>query len=208
MASEEPELSGTQASLLAKGALDHALSESCTVALALLEEAQSLPKGPVASFDSGMAAALCGDQPYALKTAVYLQQNFPRNTLVLNRYVPELQTAAEIGINEPNKALPYLNIPGQADESLFATYLRGMAHAAVGQASQAASEFESVSIRRGEAAMQQGDLLPMAEIDLARAYRSSHDQPESVEAYRSFLKLWESSDQKQSLVAEALAHTK
>jgi serine/threonine protein kinase/tetratricopeptide (TPR) repeat protein len=208
MAGEEPELSGTQASLLAKGALDHALSESCTVALAMLEETKNLPQGPVASFDSGMAAALCGDEPYALKTAVYMQQQFPKNTVVNNTYVPELQTAAEIGINEPNKALSYLNVPGQAGESLFATYLRGMAHAAAGQASQATSEFESVSIRRGEAAMQQGDLLPMAEIDLARAYRSSHDLPESVEAYRSFLKLWESSDQKQSLVAEASARAK
>ena len=208
MAGEEPELSGAQASLLAKGALDHALSESCIVALAMLEETKNLPQGPVASFDSGMAAALCGDEPYALKTAVYMQQQFPRNTVVNNTYVPELQTAAEIGINEPNKALSYLNVPGQADESLFATYLRGMAHAAAGQASQATTEFESVSIRRGEAAMQQGDLLPMAEIGLARAYRSSHDLPESVEAYRNFLKLWESSDQKQSLVAEASARAK
>jgi serine/threonine protein kinase/tetratricopeptide (TPR) repeat protein len=208
MAGEEPDLSGTQASLLAKGALDHALSESCTTALALLEEAKSLPKGPVASFDSGMAAALCGDQPYALKTVVYMQQYFPKNTAVIHRYVPELQAAAEIGINEPDKAFPYLNVPGQADESLFATYLRGMAYAALGQPSQATSEFEAVSLHRGEAAMQQGDLLPMAEIDLARTYRSSHNQQESAEAYGSFLKLWESSDQKQSLIAEASTRTK
>jgi serine/threonine protein kinase/tetratricopeptide (TPR) repeat protein len=206
-AGDEAQLSGTQASFLAQGALDQALAENCTVALAMVEDVKGLQKGPIATFNAGMAAALCGDQPYAVKTAVALQQDFPRNTVAIQDYIPELQAAAEIGINEPEKALPGLNTRSQYDRSLLAAYLRGMAHAALGQAPLAGIEFESLLARQGEASMQQGDVYPMAQIGVARAYKSSRNQLESVEAYHRFLKLWKDAGQKDPLVTEALART-
>jgi serine/threonine protein kinase/tetratricopeptide (TPR) repeat protein len=184
-AGAEGELSGTQAYLLAQGALDHALAESCPVALAMVEEGKGLPKGPVASFNAGMAAALCGDQPYAIKTALSLQQYFPRNTAVIQDYAPELQAAAAIGINEPGKAIPNLGAFGNDSQTLFTAYLRGMAHTALGQTPQAIIDFQEVLARRGEASMQQGDLYPMAGISVARNYKSSRTPPERVETYRS-----------------------
>ena len=184
-AGDEVELSGTQAYLLAQGALDHALAESCPVALAMVEEGKGLPKGPVASFNAGMAAALCGDQPYAVKTALILQQYFPRNTTVAQNYTPELMAAAAIGINEPGKAIPNLDASGHYDQTLFAAYLRGMAHTALSQTPQAILDFQAVLARRGEASMQDGDLYPMAGISVARNYKNSRAQPERAEAYRS-----------------------
>jgi eukaryotic-like serine/threonine-protein kinase len=204
----EAELSGTQAALLAQGALDHALAENCPTALAMVEEGRILPKGPVASFNAAMAAALCGDQPYAMKTAAILQQHFPRNTAVIQDLAPELKAAAEIGINEPEKAIPSLDTPAQYDETVFAAYLRGMAHAALGQTSQAILDFQTVLARRGEASMQEGDLYPMAGIGVARGYKNNRNQPESVEAYRRTLNLWKEADQRQPLIAEALARSR
>jgi eukaryotic-like serine/threonine-protein kinase len=207
-AGEENQLLGTQASFLAQGAVDQALAENCTVALAMAEDVKGLQKGPIATFNAGMAAALCGDQPYAVKTALTLQQDFPRNTVAIKDYIPELQAAAEIGINEPEKALPSLTTHAQDDQSLLAAYLRGMAHAALGQALPATIEFESVLARRGEASIQEGDVYPMAEIGVARAYRSSRNQVESAEAYGRFLGLWKDANQKDFLVTEALARNK
>ncbi|MBB5338675.1 serine/threonine-protein kinase [Tunturiibacter gelidoferens] len=207
-AGDDAELSGTQASLLAQGALDQALAESCSAALAMVEEVRSLPKGPVASFNAGMAAALCGDQPYAVKTAGILQQHFPRNTAVVQNYAPELKAAAEIGINEPGKAILSLDTAAQYEETVFAAYLRGMAHAALGQTSQAILAFQTVLARRGEASMQEGDLYPMAGIGVARGYKNSRNQPESVEAYRKSLNLWKEADPKQPLMTEALARSR
>jgi serine/threonine protein kinase/tetratricopeptide (TPR) repeat protein len=206
--SDDSQLMGTQAYFLAQGALDQALAENCTVALSMAEDVKGLQKGPNAMFDAGMAAALCGDQPYALKSAVTLQQDFPRNTMAIQNYVPELQAAAEIGINEPEKALPGLDTSAQYDRSLLAAYLRGMAHAALGQAPLAGIEFESLLARQGEASMQQGDVYPMAEIGVARAYKSSRNQLESTEGYRRFLKLWKDADQKDPLITEALVRNK
>ena len=107
--------------MLAQGALDRALTESCTVALEMVDEVKSLPKGPVASFNAGMAAALCGDQPYAENTIAALQQSYPQNTAVAQYYVPQLQAAAEIGVNEPEKALDSLIALEQYDRDIACT---------------------------------------------------------------------------------------
>src|SRR5260370_19794367 len=79
VAGSVPELASTQASMLAQGALDHALMEGCTVALEIVDDVKRLPKGPVASFNAGMAAALCGDKPYAENRIVALRQTYPRS---------------------------------------------------------------------------------------------------------------------------------
>src|SRR5260370_31653140 len=83
-----PELASTQASMLAQGALDRALVESCTVALEMVDDVKSLPKGPVASFNAGMAAALCGDQTYAEKTSAAVVGNYPQSTAGRRAFVP------------------------------------------------------------------------------------------------------------------------
>ncbi len=115
-AGDTPELVSTKSSLLAQGALDRALMESCTVALELVDTVKGLPKGPTASFNAGMAAALCGDQTYAEKVIEVLEQSYPQNTAVAKYYVPQLEAAAEIGVNEPEKALDSLVEMGQYDQ--------------------------------------------------------------------------------------------
>jgi serine/threonine protein kinase len=202
-AASVPQLTGTQAYLLAQGALDHALAESCTVALEMVNEGKNLPKGPVASFNAGMAAALCGDEHYAEKTAASLQETYPQNTAVTQYYVPELQAAAAIGVNEPERAMPTLIALAKYDQVSLTPYLRGMAHAALGQMSSAVLDFQEVLDHRGLESTFEGDAYPMAEIGIARVYASTRDKPDSVAAYRRFLALWEDADRNQALTIEA-----
>ena len=201
------DLAGTQAYLLAQGALDRALAESCTAALQMADEVRSLPKGVVASFDAGMAAALCGDEPYAEKTIVAMKQSFPQNTAVAQYYVPELQAAAQIGVNEPARSIQTLSDLSKYDGISMTPYLRGMAHAALGQTSSAISDFQVVLARHGAWALQ-GNIFPMAELGAARAYTASRNKPESAKAYQEFVKLWNNSDGKQALMSEALIRSK
>ncbi len=130
--------------MLAQAALDRALTENCKVALMLVDELKSLAIGPAASFNAGMAAALCGDQLYSEKTVVRLQQSYPQNTAMTQYYVPQLQAAAEIGVNQPAKALDSLVALRQYDEMSLTPYLRGMANAAVGQMPEAILDFQAV----------------------------------------------------------------
>jgi eukaryotic-like serine/threonine-protein kinase len=203
-----PELASTQASMLAQGALDRALVESCTVALEMVDDVKRLPKGPVASFNAGMAAALCGDQPYAEKTIAALRQGYPQNTAVTQYYVPQLRAAAEIGVNEPEKAVDSLIALEQYDQISLTPYLRGMANAALGRMSAAVLDFQIAQAHRGSSLLLSGEIYPMAELGAARAYAASRDKTDSVEAYRRFLMLWKEADRGQLLIVEALTKSK
>jgi serine/threonine-protein kinase len=202
------ELASTQASMLAQGALDRALTESCSVALEMVDDVKSLPKGPVASFNAGMAAALCGDQDYAEKTIAELQKSYPQSTAVAQYYVPQLQAAAEIGVNEPEKALDTLIALEQYDQVSLAPYLRGMANAALGQMPAAIVDFRIAQAHRGSSSLLSGDVYPMAELGIARAHAASRDKAASAEDYRRFLALWKEADRGQPLLAEAMAKSR
>ena len=139
-----PGLASTAAAMLAQAALNRALTENCTVALEMVNEGMDLSAGPVASFHAGMAAALCGDQPYAEKVATELQQAYPESNVVTQSYVPLLQAAAEIGMNEPAKALQSLVTLSPADPMPLTPYLRGMADATLGDLSAATVDFQEV----------------------------------------------------------------
>jgi serine/threonine-protein kinase len=203
-----PELASTQASMLAQGALNRALIENCTVALEMVDDVKSLPKGPVAGFNAGMAAALCGDQPYAMKTMKVLQESYPQNTAVAKYYVPQLQAAAEIGVNEPEKALDSLIALEPYDQISLARYLRGLANSALGQMSTAVLDFQNAQAHRGRSFSTTGDVYPMSEVGVARAYAASRTKVGSVESYRRFLTLWREADRSQPLMVEALAKSK
>ncbi len=208
VAGSVPELASTQASMLAQGALDRALTENCTVALQMVDDVKGLSKGPVAGFNAGMAAALCGDRPYAEKTIAALQQNYPQSTAVSQYYVPQLQAAAKIGVNEPEKALDILIELEPYDEITLTPYLRGMANAALGQMPAAILDFQIAQAHRGSSLLLSGDVYPMAELGMARAYAAIRDKANSVEGYRRFLMLWKEADRGQPLLEEAMAKSK
>jgi eukaryotic-like serine/threonine-protein kinase len=200
-------LGSAGATMLAQGALNRALTENCTSALEMVSEANHLPMGPVASFHAGMAAALCGDQPYAEKVAAGLQQSYPQSNLIKQSYVPLLQAAAALGVDEPAKALPLLTATSPTDPSPFAPYLRGMARAALGDSSGAILDFQTAQAHRGAAELWAGSVYPLTEIEIARAYALELDKPGSLAAYRRFLALWEQADHEQPLRTEALVTT-
>jgi serine/threonine-protein kinase len=203
-----PEFASAQASMLAQGALDRALMESCTSSLELVDEVKDLQKGPTATFNAGMAAALCGDQTYADKVRVMLQQSYPQSTAVVQYYLPQLQAAAEIGVNEPEKALDSLIALEPYDQMSLTPYLRGMANAALGQMPAAIADFQTVLDHQGVVLTLGSNAYPMAEIGVARANAVDRNKVDSVGAYRRFLLSWREADTGQPLTVEALAKSK
>jgi eukaryotic-like serine/threonine-protein kinase len=159
---------GTRAYMLAQGALDRALAGSCGEALTLVHEMKELTRGPLASFNSGMAAALCGDRAYAEKTQISLLQDYPQSTAVAQYYVPDIQAGVELGANDPTGALSVLTPMEQYDEVSLTPYLRGLAHVAVDKTSLAAADFQVVLAHRGADFVMGSDVYPMAKNALAR----------------------------------------
>ena len=177
------------------------------MALELVNRAKSLPMGPVASFHAGMAAALCGDQPYAEKIAAGMQHAYPQSNVVTELYVPLLQATAQLGVNEPVKALEQLSTLSANDAVPVTPYLRGMAHAALGDAQDAILNFQAVQVHAGAAHLWGGPVYAMTEIEIARAYALQRDKQSSFASYKKFLSVWKEADREQPLLTEALAKT-
>ncbi|MDQ2835455.1 MAG: hypothetical protein M3Y50_17285, partial [Acidobacteriota bacterium] len=207
-AQSAPELASTAASMLAQAALDRAIGESCTVALALVDQLRPMPKGPTASYKTALAAAMCGNQTYAEKSITELEHAYPHDTLVEDVYLPTLHAASDLGVYEPAKTLQQLLATERDDRSILSPYLRGLARFNLRQTDPALSDFQTVQARRGAAWMVAGTLYPMAEIYLARAHALARNKPDSAEAYRKFLATWPDADRTQPLIREALARSK
>ena len=154
--------------MLAQGALDRALAESCGEALTMVHEMKELAQGPVASFNAGMASALCGDRPYAEKVMTGLLQSYPQNTAVMQYYVPDLEAAVALDARDPVSALSVLTRVEQYDQVSLTPYLRGLAHVGVDKAPLAVADFQTVLAHRGADFVMGSDVYPMARIALAR----------------------------------------
>jgi eukaryotic-like serine/threonine-protein kinase len=191
--------------LLAQGALDRALTKTCSQAAGFASDAEKLPGGMIASFDAGMASALCGDKAGAQRVIAALQQGFPHSTAVTGYYVADLQAAMALSANDAKDALAALAPAAPYDDISLTPYLRGLAHLASGDAKLAVADFQTIVDHRGAAFIGGSNVYPMAQIGLARAYGALGDQVNSKAAYRRFAALWQDGDHGQALLEEALA---
>ncbi len=198
-------LRSTQAYLLALGALDRALVGACGQATTMTKAADGLPMGSVASFNAGMASALCGDKANTERSIASLKQIYPQSTAVTGYYVADLQAAMALQAKDPKQALTVLSSAAAYDQLSLTPYLRGLAHLASGESSLAIADFQTIVDHRGAAFIAGSNVYPMAQIGLARAYAAIGDKVNSTAAYKRFLVLWQDAERGQPLVAEASA---
>jgi eukaryotic-like serine/threonine-protein kinase len=201
-------LRSTAAYVLAMGALDRSLTSECGPATAFAHEAAVLPMGQVASFNVGMAAALCGDKANAGKIIDSLKQTYPKSTAVTGYYVADLQAAMALQAKDPKQALTILSGASAFDQISLTPYLRGMAHLGSGETSLAIADFQTIVDHQGAAFIAGSNVYPMAQIGLARSYAAIGDKVNSTAAYKGFLASWHEADRGQALVAEATAKSR
>src|SRR5258708_40038177 len=113
-----------------------------------------------------------------------------------------------MGGNEAEKAIDILIELEPYDEITLTPYLRGMANAALGQMPAAILDFQIAQAHRGSSLLLSGNVYPMAELGVTRAYAASRNKADSVEGYRRFLMLWKEGDRGQPLIVEAMAKSK
>ena len=199
-------LSSAGALFLAQGALDNALAGDCNEGLSLARDADALPQGLTALFDSGMAHALCGEALRATDIEQELHQAYPQSFAVSGFYLPDLQAAIALHAGDPGAALEALRPARQYDLISLTPYLRGRAHVALRQVQIGIVDFQTVLAHRGVTFTVGSDVYPVAEIGVARAFADTGDLGNSAQAYRRFLEFWRNADTGESLLTEAQAH--
>ena len=160
-----------------------------------------------ADHDSKILAALAfarsGDRQQTEKLAAVLARDYPRDTLVINYWLPNIRAALEIGGKNPARALEFLEAATPyelADPDtwaglgapLYPIYLRGEARLLLRQGNEAASEFQKLLDHRS--LIVACPLGPLARLALARAYVLQGDTAKAHAAYQDFLTLWKDAD--------------
>lgn len=200
-----PGLGSAAAFMLAQGALDRALLGNCREGIALAHESADHPQGMNTLFNAGMAEAVCGDGKQAEQIVDRLQQTFPQSFAVRGFYLPDLKAALALHDHSPSAALEILKPARQFDLTSLTPLLRGQAHVMMHQVQIGIVDFQTVLSHRGLPFVVGSVVYPVAQIGLARAFAETGDKGNSVQAYRTFLEMWQSADQDEPFLIEAKA---
>ena len=138
--------------MLSQAALDRALAGACSQAMRFVDEAKSMQGGAEATFNEGMAAALCGDQATADKAIAALQQSYPQSDAVKGYYVPDLKAALALRNKDAQRCAGCAG--GHRRNSTRCHSVRtcaAQAHMAAGEATLAIVDFQTIVDHRGYA---------------------------------------------------------
>ena len=206
-AESHPELQSAAGEVLSSGALDRALAEDCTTAQTVLHDAISYPMGATGLFNVGTTAALCGNLETAQQELDTMQKDYPDSSAVKGYYAPDLLAVIQWKSGNSDAALTTLDSAKLYDQISLTPYLRGVIHLKTGQPDMAIMDFSTNILQhRGAMAFTNPMVIPMAQLQMARAYQIKGDVANSSAEYGKFLQMW-NVNSGQDMVREAKAAT-
>lgn len=153
----------------------------------------------ISKLDLALAFALAGDSAQAQKLADAINQKFPLDTLIQNYSLPAIRAAMQLRANNPAAAIETLRPAIQYDladplefNSLYPTYLRGLAYLQMNDGPHAAVEFQKLLDHPGIIGMDVDGALAL--LQMARARKISGDDVAARKFYEQFLNLWKNAD--------------
>jgi predicted Zn-dependent protease len=201
---EEKEVAG---SYEAEAALREALFGEAAQARERVAAALRLSNGRDAQFGAALALAFAGDAVRAQMLADDLGKRFPENTIVHFNYLPTNRAQLALSRNDSSKAIEALQdaAPYELGSAggLYPVFVRGEAHLAVHQGSEAAAEFQKILNHRG--IVLNSPIGALAHLGLARAYVLQGDTAKAKTAYQDFFTLWKDADPDIPILKEAKA---
>jgi len=172
---------------------------NCAVGKRLMNESLAeLPDG----FNRETAAvglAVCGEGAMAQKLIEAAAKEHPEDSLVQKVSVPLVQAlnnlqrgngAAAVAALETSRMFEAGAGGGNPAHAVF--YVRGLAYLQMKDGEKAAGEFQKILEHRGRAPL--SELIPLAQLQMARAYAMKGDAAKAKTAYQDFLAMWKDAD--------------
>jgi tetratricopeptide (TPR) repeat protein len=186
--------------LIAEQALDDALVGDIDHAHAQLQSALAVSRGPETTWTASLAASFSGRTAQASELAKAFQAQQPAAPDIVNAQVPMLQAAVAVASNDGASAISMLNsaAPFEAVAGPWLPYLRGLAHTAVRDHTQAARQFGNVIAHPGN--QPTNVVHSLARLQLARAARDAGDVAGARQAYADFATAWRDANSRQPLL--------
>jgi len=167
--------------------------------------ALALSTGRQVQYEAALALALAGDAGGAQAIAGDLAKRFPEYTVIQFKYLPTVHAQLALSRNDYSKAIDLLQPAAPYElglgDSLRVVYVRGQAHLAAHQGSEAAAEFQKILDHRGIVLNQ--PIGALARLALGRAYALQGESAKARAAYQDFLTLWKDADPDIPIFVEA-----
>ena len=157
-----------------------------------------------------LALARCGDLAAAQKLLAAEDKQHPEDTLLHKVFIPIVQALANLQTNKAEAALsalevarPYQTAGGPFGPTYWVLYFRGQTYLQMKDGAKAASEFQKILDHRGFYPL--SELIPLAQLNLARAYVLQGDTTKARTAYQDFLAMWKDADADIPILKQAKA---
>ncbi|MGB2900175.1 MAG: protein kinase [Candidatus Acidiferrum sp.] len=145
------------------------------------------------------AMAQCGDIAAAEKIYADEEKLHPQDTLIHSVRAPLLKAIVSVQRGEPADAVAALEVSrpfemgsGVGTPAYWVLYVRGLAYLRMKEGEKAAAEFQKILDHRGFYPM--SELIPLAQLNLARARDLQGDTGRARTAYQDFLAAWKDAD--------------
>jgi len=157
--------------------------------------------------EAAYAFARAGDSVHAESLIGEMAKERPSDTVGNMIVLPTIRGAAELGRNNPGKAVEILQPVVPYDLALFgrvlSAYGRGRAFLLLHKGNEAAAEFQKVLDHPG--VVLNFVVGPLAHLQLGRAYAIAGDQAKARAAYQDFFALWKDADTDIPILKQAKA---
>ena len=155
---------------------------------------------------AALAFAFAGQAGRAQSLVSELEQQYPKDTLVSQLWLPVIKAAlelkrgnAELALTELESAKRYENVG-----FLWPQTLRSMAYLRLSQPDQAVTEARKILDNRGQGPLSL--LWPLAHVTLAQAAAQKNDASQARKSYEDFFALWKDADSDIPVLIDAKAH--
>ena len=156
-----------------------------------------------------LALAQCGDPAAAQKLIAAEGKQYPEDTFIHKVFIPLVQAQANLQHGNAAEAVTVLEAArpyemcGLFEPTYSVLFIRGQAYLQMKDGAKAAGEFQKILDHRGIDAM--SELIPLAQLNLARAYVLQGDTPKARTAYQDFLAMWKDADPDIPILRQAKA---
>jgi tetratricopeptide (TPR) repeat protein len=185
--------------LMSQAALHDAAYGNVDAARQNCAGALKLPGSREVQANVALAYAFIGDAAQSKKLIDELSAEYPSDTLLQFNDIPaakalnflhEKKVTEAIGILEPTRKYELGNT--FASSTYITMYVRGMAYLQSHDGAKAAAEFQKILAHPGLSSL--SEYLPLAQLNLARAYLLENDASNARIAYQNFFALWKDAD--------------
>lgn len=191
---KEPKQPETAAAFMASQAVRAAWLGEVKDADTLAEAALKIDRNKPSLANAALAFAIAGEAAKAQPIISELEQQFAKDTLVNQLWLPEAKAALELRKGNAQAALEMLESTRrfEPNDEFRPQALRALAYLKLNKGAEAAGEYRKILEHRGEGP--RSLLWPLAHLGLGRALAMQGDKPRAKQSYDEFFRLWVNAD--------------